>query len=365
MYIVISFSFIALIFTFLDSKNSLKNGMFWGFVIITILGAIHYDYGNDYMAYLNLYDTIISYNFDFVGIINGDYKVEPGWALLCWLFKPLGGFFTMVAALNILQNSIVYRFIRKNVKKKWWPLAIAIYLFSTDYYLLSFSMMRQELVIIIFLGLWQLICKKKWFISTIILLLCSSIHSSALILIPFAFWGYIPIKKSKYLAIIYALLFIILWFSKDLLSQFLNSILAFHDSFLEYSDTYGDQDNNIQIGFGFILKLVPFFLSIFYLLQKFNLQNEYNNRLVALSAISFLIQPFSQIIQLIVRVQMYWGIFSIAVIPLIYQNIKHKQLRNILLSLFLLLLMHSYFNFFEDIIWSEKYKTFHTIFPYI
>ena len=365
MYIVISCSFIALILTLLESGRYMKNGMCLGFIIITILGAIHYDYGNDYMSYMDMYDTIVSYNFNFLDIINGVHNVDSGWVLLCWLFKPLGGFFAMVATLNIIQNYIVYNFIRKNVEIKWWPIAIAIYLFSTSYYLLSFSMMRQELVIIIFLGLWRFIRDKRWIISITVLLVSSTIHASALVLIPFAFWGYIPVRKSKYISLIYVILFIVLWFSKDFLAQFLNTLLAFHDSFLNYAEIYGDRDNDLHIGVGFFLNLIPFFLSILYILQNNNLHNEHNNHLVALFAISVLIQPFSQVIHLIIRVQMYWGIFGIAAIPIIYQNIKYKQLRTILLCIFLLLLMNSYFTFFEDIIWSEKYNTFHTIFAHM
>ena len=47
MYIVIICSLIALLLTYLESTNQVKGGMKWGLVMVTILGMIHYDYGND------------------------------------------------------------------------------------------------------------------------------------------------------------------------------------------------------------------------------------------------------------------------------------------------------------------------------
>ena len=126
MYIVIFCSLIALLLTYLESRNQAKGGMKWGFVIVTILGMIHYDYGNDYMFYYDVYKQVTSYRFDLSGIL-GDYYREPGWALLCWLFKPIGGFFMMVAVLNLIQNMLVYRTINNYVEKKWWPLSVFIY----------------------------------------------------------------------------------------------------------------------------------------------------------------------------------------------------------------------------------------------
>ena len=116
MYIVIFCSLIALLLTYLESTDQAEGGMKWGFVIVTILGMIHYDYGNDYMSYYDIYKQVISYRFDLSGIFAGDCYPEPGWVLLCWFFKPIGGFFMMVAVLNLVQNMLVYRTIKNYVE---------------------------------------------------------------------------------------------------------------------------------------------------------------------------------------------------------------------------------------------------------
>jgi hypothetical protein len=51
MYVLLFFSLFTILLTHLESKGQLKNGMAIGFVIMTILAVIRYDYGNDYMNY--------------------------------------------------------------------------------------------------------------------------------------------------------------------------------------------------------------------------------------------------------------------------------------------------------------------------
>ena len=226
MYIVIFCSLVALLLTYLESINQLKRGMAWSFIIVTILGMIHYDYGNDYMSYYDVYKQVTSYTFDLSGILAKEYFREPGWVLLCWFFKYLGGFFMMVAVLNIVQNMLVYRVIKNYVESKWWPLSVFIYLFSTSLYLMNFSMMRQGFVICVFLALWPLIKEKKWYLVAPILWFCSTVHTSALILIPFAFAGLVPIGKGKVWASVYVVGYLILWFSGSTLNNLFMSFMS-------------------------------------------------------------------------------------------------------------------------------------------
>ena len=197
MFVVTFCSLIALLLTYMESIGRIRNGMKFGFMLVTFVGVIHYDNGNDYMAYYNLYNDIVNSQFSWSNLINGYIYKELGWALINYLFKYLGGFFMMVAVLNIIQNTIYYKFIKKNVGRTWWPMAVFIYLFSTNFYLLNFSMMRQGLVIAIFVGLWGYIKEKRWMIALGGLLCAYLIHSSALILLPFAFLGYLPFKKGR------------------------------------------------------------------------------------------------------------------------------------------------------------------------
>ena len=84
MYIVIICSIIALLLTFLESKAILRNGMKLGFLLVTFLICVHYNYGNDYMGYLENYELVE--NNSLLDIIRGNVIVhgETGWQVICW-----------------------------------------------------------------------------------------------------------------------------------------------------------------------------------------------------------------------------------------------------------------------------------------
>lgn len=364
MYIVIFCSLIALLLTYLESTTHLKGGMKWGFVIVTILGMIHYDYGSDYLAYYDIYKEVISYTFDIQGVLDGEYFKESGWVLLCWLFKPFGGFFMMVAVLNLVQNVLVYRSIKSYVEKTWWPLSVFIYLFSTSFYLLNFSMMRQGFVICVFLGLWSLIKEKKWYLAAPILWLCSLIHTSALVLIPFSFAGLVPIGKGKILTSIYIIFYLLLWFNGHILNDIFIAFLSVEE-FQNYVDTYSNDNNTIKFGLGFAVNIIPFILGMLYLRDTVSGQGYSEKLVVSIALVGFVIAPFSSIIPLVGRLGMYFGIYQIMAMPLIYKNLKRKDIQCALLFIFVFMRAYDYLLFFNNPLWIDKVTTFKTIFSQI
>lgn len=360
MIIVAFCSIIALILTYSESIGRLRNGMKCGFILVTILGVIHYDYGNDYMAYYNLYNDIVSQPFNFHNLWYGYIYKEPGWALINCLFKYLGGFFVMVAALNIFQNILYYRFIKNNVARRLWPLAVFIYLFSTNFYLLNFSMMRQGLAIAIFLGIWEFIKHKRWYFALCGILCAYFVHSSALILLPFAFWGYIPFKNGKMTAIIFLALFFALWGSQDLMNEIFTSMLVF-DDIQEYANYYTKEEVSISYGIGFLINLIPFCVALYYFFFNRG-RNRASNNLVALSTVGFMVVPFTQVLPLVSRVAMYFNVFSICTIGLSYYSIRSKPVRYVLLSLYILIMLYDYWLFFNVGVFTDSYLRFKSVF---
>lgn len=364
MYIVVFTSFIALLLTFLEYKKIMPNGMRWGFVLVTFLGCIHYDYGNDYMAYMNDYKIDTKYSFDLIGVVTDEYIKEPGWVLLSYLFKPIGGFFMMVAALNIFQNVIVYKTIKKYVEKSWWPMAVFIYLFSTCLYLLNFSMMRQGLVVCVFLWSWQWIVEKKWVKTVLVLLICVNIHKSAFFLLPFAFLGFIPMKNGKFLVLSIIVVFASLWMMSSLMSDILLSLMVIEEV-ADYAMKYGDSTEVETFGMGYVFGLIPFFLALRYLFFDKSEDGQGRKPLVALSVAPFLIDPFSSVIPLISRVSYYFIAYQILAFPVIYKYVNHYLLRYIFLFIYVLLILYTYLSFFSSPVWIGRYTVFKTIFSQI
>lgn len=365
MYIVILISLVAILFTYMETKGEMCNGMRNGFILVTILGAIHYDYGNDYMAYYDVYRSIANSSLSVFDIIKGDIGVygEPGWHLLNYLFKYVGGFFVMVAVLNIIQNVIFYRFIKDNVEETWRPLAVFVYLCSTSLYLMNFSMMRQGLAAAIFLSLWPLIKERKIIPVIIILYLTSFIHSSAQFLIPFAFWGYIPFKRNKLISIILGLLFLTIWFSSDFITDVLNRMMAL-EAFEGYVDTYGDTKNTNTLGIGFVLHTLPFFVALYYLYTNAE-EDIQKNSLCTLGIIGILLVPFCLVILMLGRFSVYFGVYSLAAIPICYSGFSNRLYRLVFVGLYVLIVFYDYLIFFSNPVWVKHFTDFHTIFGVI
>lgn len=117
MIVLIIASIIALLCVYLKQRKKYVYGLEAAFIITTILAAIHYDFGPDYMVYYNFFnnwtrDVELSFNLSDMQEVFKD----PGWVILCLLFKPIG-FFGMVAVLSVVQNYIYYSFIKKRTYK--------------------------------------------------------------------------------------------------------------------------------------------------------------------------------------------------------------------------------------------------------
>lgn len=366
MIVVVSISVIALFLAILESQKRLKYGLKYGFMLITFLGCIHYDYGNDYMSYYDIYRDVVSQKFTLDNIKDGFSFRDPGWGLMCWLFKPFGGFFTLVAVLNIIQNVIIYKTIKREVKPTWRPFSFFIYLFNCNLYLISFTTMRQMFVAVTFFGLWYFIKQRKWVFPLIILIICSFIHSSAIILIPFSFWGYIPMRNGQIIGLIYLATIVILWIGKDILNLIFMFTAENNEKLSQYAQTYGDVSNQgLKIGLGFVINLIPMILSIYYLLNQRKTITQENRRLVALATVSSVIEPFTSIILLITRLTQYFTIYTILSYPLIYDNIKNIKIRIILMGFLIFITSYSYIYFFHNETWAEHFAEFKTIFPHI
>ena len=365
MYIVVVCSLVALFLTYLESIGQLKKGMLWGIVLVTLLQVIHYDYGNDYMAYHDLYFEFIRQDFDWNKIFDKVVYREPGWVVLNYIFKPFGdyGFFVMVALISIFQGVVMYKSIRRFVPRSQWPFAMLIYLFATSFYLMSFSMLRQSLVMMVFVSLWPLIQQRKFVIPLIVLYLCSFIHGSSIILLPFAFWGFIPMGKyvGKVFTVVYLALFLILFIFQDYLNQIFTYAMALSEDLESYQLNYEEGNRITSFGLGFFLNLIPLYIALRYIADSKN--DKQHRLLVALSSISFIILPFGQIIQMIGRIGLYFSVFSIMTIPMTYAQLKNDVLRWGLISMHVVLLCYSYWGFFQSPVWSDAFGgEFNTIF---
>lgn len=364
MSIVIFISILCLLLTAAEARGKYKHGMLLGFLLVTFLYCIHYDYGTDYMTYYAEFKKVVHSNLSFIDVFDLDNwrNGEYGWGFMQWLFAHLGsnGFFVMVALNSIVENLIIYKVIRKYLDRTYWPFAVFVYLFSSSFYLLGFSMMRQWLAMCLFVLALDLMIERKILWSIVVVYFASTIHHTATILFPFIFVPFLPIRFSRYYGIAMICLFVVLMFVGDALNSTLGYLMAQSDTIEDYITNYSSYDANKGFGIGFCINTIPFVLSIYYLIKA---DDSKYKLLILLSCIGSVVVPFSQRLAMVKRMSLYFTLFSVITIPIVYNIVSNKTLRYILIVVFILMQIVGYYGFLNDPSYIEHYRDFKTIFP--
>ena len=362
---IIFWGFIAILCAILQSIGIWKHGLFLGFAITTTLLAIHYDFGNDYWAYYDwfeesLHTPLPNSIVDFIEISR-----DPGWDLLNIIFGRCfgeNGFFIMVAILSIIEGICYYIFIKECVPTSWYWFAMALYILNSHLFLLSFSMMRQSLVMAALLLCFMWMRNKKVFLSVIVVLLLSTIHNSVILCLPLIFLSVFPFKNPKIWAITLLILLFVFLISSSILEPILTRFAELTDSFARYIETYTDDDKNMTFGFGYLLRLLPFFFLLYGLYtDQFSKEDI---PILIIWSLSIILIPFGSIIPMFGRLLFYFEIAGLAALPKIINIAKMIPTRCVLiLSIYLLILIALYESFYEPTsVYYDHFLNFHTIF---
>ena len=121
----------------------------------------------------------------------------------------------------------------------------------------------------------------------------------------------------------------------------------------------------MKFGLGFVMNIIPFILGMLYLWDADGGHRIADKLVVSIALISFVIAPFASIIPTIGRLGMYFGSYQMIAMPLIYKNLKRKEIQQALLYLFVFMRAYDYLIFFKSPVWIEKFTTFKTIFSQI
>ena len=327
-----SINLLCVILTFLAKDHRFKLCFPIALILLTIFYGIRYDFGNDYWAYYEAFQEIPYLDFD--------GEIEPGWQLLSLCCQPIG-FFGFVFLLTCLENLIVYNFIKRNVDRQWWWLAMYVFLFTFNFFFLGLSMMRQYMAMLIcIVAVSNYLCKGKIFKYVLFIVLASSIHYSApimLVCVPFAFFR--PNVRSKLLMLFFVALFLAMTILTDAISASLQQILQLE--ILEIYAVYSDWEAGIKSPTKIVFDVIMLILLICSYPKAKKWQIFYWILLV-----SFLILPFSYALVILVRLMLYFSIFSIICYPNLFQYYRRKWFFFPCISVYLLytlrLTLHSY-----------------------
>ncbi|MBO7226092.1 MAG: EpsG family protein [Bacteroidales bacterium] len=379
MYFVFICCLVAILFAWFESKGLLNNGLKIGFIVITLVSALRYDYGCDYLGYIEDFKDASSYSIIDILTFNEDIR-EPGWYLLMKIFEPFG-VYVFFAFLAVVTSYIYYRFIKENVQKKDYWLAMSIYLLNFDLFILQQSMMRQALTMAIFIWGFRYIKEinqflysddtynglqkkqRKNFIRSLfklslVLTIIVFIHQSSIVLIPVSLIAFINMRKRKLIVTVLLVTFSLLWISSNYVAPIFEQLMLI-DSIAFYGEKYSS-DFEAQFGIRQILSFIPFFVSLYYLWDRKTIS--VTKPLVVISMLGILVLPFAGLFQLIARISYYFDAFTIAAYPIVYRNIKNKYIRYSLIMLFLLIFVYMWLDKSKNPVWGGKFMEYHTLF---
>lgn len=361
MFATLLIGLIAIFLTYEDWKNKVKNGYEYAFIIITAFLAVRYDFGMDYMGYMEefyMYDRANVSIFNFHEVSNVA-KSELGWVYLMLLFRPFG-FFGFVFLLTIVENLILYDFIKRNVSKEWRWLAIFIYVFYPTFLLHGCAMMRQWLAITIIVFSTRYVEKYRIIPFAICIMLAFFFHKSALVGILVLLLSFIYSPKASY--IFGGALAILVFYSFSNADKLLlYTARIFESDIYQGYEHYTEQTVDTSMNLFGIISTFTMPIVCGLMIPKFK-KNEMLFLLLYLVSIIFI--PLRSMSQLVLRMEVYFSVFSIALFPIVISKIKKPQLR-VLLAIFVILTTASgYVNIWRapSSSWMSKFHEYHTIF---
>ena len=257
----IPFALITILLCFIyrqSEKNS--SGVFVATMIIAfIFAAIRYEFGPDWFSYYNIFNELQSYGEQVYTDNMG--HAEPLFIRYFSLFSS----YTFFLAFNSLLWFGTYTvFFKKYVNEKYYWFVLLLLFFDINCILNNLVAMRQALTSFLFLIAFFILVRKGfskisklWF--TIILVLCSLLHTSCFLLIPLALVN--SSNKSlffskRYIVIVVVLAAISVFAGRYALTESIADLLIGNIEDFQRYETYLSSLERNSSGLVAILKLV-------------------------------------------------------------------------------------------------------------
>lgn len=356
MLTTLIFNIIAVFFAWLESNKSSKYGLKLSVFTVFVFLAFRYDFGNDYMAYLEVFQNINK--FDLAKIDSFTIKGnEVGWFYLNRLFKPLG-FFAMTIVLAAFNCYVVYRFIKKYVPAKYYWFAVFLYTFQVSQMLILSSAMRQAVAVSFFILAIDYIIQKKPFKYIILIFIATLFHTSAVVLFPLIIISYINWKiKFVHIILVFVVFLIPIYFLKDITAYINVFVSQYFEIYSYYLENAGGTSIS-EIGLGFILNIFIYFVIVYN--SQFEIDFE-KNIFLKIAIISFILIPLGFNLQLIGRINFYFMPVLLIVFPLIFSKMK-KTYKMIYIGIVVLFTFYNFYLFFNEGVYKIPFGTYQTIF---
>lgn len=332
----------------------------FAFFLLCLFAALRYMYGSDYSAYSMKYNAIHSGRTD---IFDGE--------LLFTLLNVISPSFHVVVAVTSFAFVIaIYYLITRNLPRNYVWVGLLIFIINPQLFLVNLSAMRQCLAMLMFIAAIPFAHRRKPIPYILLLLIGALFHRSTLVLIPFyLFISPRPVKAGKIIAVL-AVVFVGLYMV-DMVGLAKFAALLFEDTqYMHYATN--ELTNSLR---------ATLLTAVYFVFVLFNLPRLKGRMLVygKLYLISTMLGVLAFRLSMLTRIQMYFDIFSVVVIPAIlielrkegkvkvdrsrpvasvWGCINHYALPILIFTIYAL----RYYSFFTNPMWDRYFSEYRTIF---
>ncbi len=351
MLLYLFLGIVVCLFAYLNKYKGAESGLLISFFTIFIFSAIRYDFGNDYQSYLEIYRDITS---NLKSSLSGYSRYEFGWVLLNIIFCKTS--FESIIFFTSLVNSIFfYNYIKKYVSPNYYLLAIIIYYFDANIFLISLSAIRQSISILLILISIDYLNSKKIVLFIIAFIAAINFHFSSLILLPIlVFFNW----SNNRINLKYIVFFLVIFFSffllKDILKEYLIVVTV-----LFFENRYGTLESDASMNILNFIAYLTILIFMFISHNKLDKRFQYFSKLLMFGIV---IIPIDFILPLAGRLSYYFLTLSVIVFPKIFAVLNNLFLKYLFLLIIVLILIIRLFNFFTSDTYSIGYGTYKTIF---
>lgn len=335
----------------------------FAFFLLFLFAALRHMYGSDYNAYYMNYQAI---HRGWTDIFEG----EPLYLLLN-LIMP--SFHWLIALTSLVFVMAIYYLITRNLPRNYVWLGLLIFIINPQLFLVNLSAMRQCLAMLLFIAAIPFAWKRKPIPYILLLLVGSLFHKSVLVLIPFyLFLSPKPVKTGKIIAVLAVV--VVGLYMVDIVGVAKFAALLFDDrQYMHYATN--EITNSLR---------ATLLTSVYFIFVLFNLPKLEGKMLVfgKLYLVSTMLGVLAFRLSMLTRIQMYFEIFSVVVIPAILIELRKEGkakvdpsrpvasvwgcINHYVLPILVFLIYGlRYYSFFTNPSWSKYFTDYRTIFELI
>ena len=289
-----------------------------GFLVLFGFAALRFLYGNDYLSYYMWFEHIHS----------GGYSPFKTELLYTLLNKYLPSFFVLVALSSALLIFLIYRLLTRNLPTEYVWIGMFIFLINPYLFLMNLSALRQSMATCFFIIAANFAYNKKPLRYLFFVVIAALIHKSAWVLVPMYFLiNNKPVKAGTCWVILLTVLALL---SLDVLGDVVIWVTGlFNDTNYDYLAGENAQ-NSVR---------ATLLTSVYFIYTLYNLPRLKGRTLAfgKLYLIGCLLGVLAREVAILTRVQMYFDIFSIVVLPMIFLQVQSRgpvvvNQRNVLIT---------------------------------